>query len=64
MMQVYYVVDKPSSWFWRGGKGHIDADMVKQQLPPPSDKNLILVRAVNQNSMRDAAQCCEHESVA
>ena len=43
-MQVYYVVDKPSSWFWRGGKGHIDADMVKQQLPPPSDKNLILVR--------------------
>ncbi|CAL5228522.1 g11674 [Coccomyxa viridis] len=40
---VYYVVDKPSSWFWRGGKGHIDADMVKQQLPPPSDKNLILV---------------------
>ena len=44
-MQVYYVVDKPTSWFWKGGKGHITADTVKQQLPPPSDKNLILVRS-------------------
>ena len=44
-MQVYYVVDKPTSWFWKGGKGHITADTVKQQLPPPSDNNLILVRS-------------------
>ncbi|CAK0786056.1 hypothetical protein CVIRNUC_009269 [Coccomyxa viridis] len=41
--KVYYVVDKPTSWFWKGGKGHITADTVKQQLPPPSDNNLILV---------------------
>ena len=38
------MVDKPTSWFWKGGKGHITAGVIKQQLPPPSDKNLILVR--------------------
>ena len=42
-LQVYYVVDKPSSFFWRGGKGFITADMVKAQLPPPSEDNMILV---------------------
>ena len=39
------MVDKPTSWFWKGGKGHITADTIKQQLPPPSDQNLILVRS-------------------
>ncbi|BDA51006.1 NADH-cytochrome b5 reductase 2 [Coccomyxa sp. Obi] len=41
--KVYYVVDKPSSFFWRGGKGYITADIVKAQLPAPSDDNMILV---------------------
>ncbi len=61
---MYYVVDKPSSWFWRGGKGHIDADMVKQQLPPPSDKNLILVSTLNQSSKLMLFTSCKHESDA
>ena len=43
-MQVYYVVDKPTSFFWRGGKGYITGDIVKKHLPPPSDDNLVLVR--------------------
>jgi NAD(P)H-flavin reductase len=43
-MQVYYVVDKPTSFFWRGGKGYITEDTVRKHLPAPSDDNLILVR--------------------
>ncbi|EIE21212.1 cytochrome-b5 reductase like protein [Coccomyxa subellipsoidea C-169] len=41
--KVYYVVDKPTSFFWRGGKGYITEDTVKKHLPPPSDVSLILV---------------------
>ena len=43
-LQVYYVVDKPSGFFWKGGVGYITEDMVRQHLPPPSDDSLILVR--------------------
>ena len=44
-LQVYYVVDKPSGFFWKGGVGYITEDMVRQHLPPPSADSLILVRA-------------------
>ena len=43
-LQVYYVVDKPSGFFWKGGVGYITEDMVRQHLPPPSNDSLILVR--------------------
>lgn len=42
-IQVYYVVNKPTSFFWRGGKGFVTGDMIKEHLPPPSDDNLVLV---------------------
>ena len=45
--QVYYVVDKVNSFWWRGGIGYITKDMIKQHLPPPSDDSLILVRAAH-----------------
>ena len=44
-VQVFYVVDKVSSFWWRGGVGYITKDMIKQHMPPPSDNSLILVRA-------------------
>jgi len=38
------VVDKSSSWGWRGGVGYVTPQMVKDHLPPPSPDTLILVR--------------------
>jgi len=39
---VYYVLDKPG-FFWKGGKGYITADMLKQKMPPPSNDNMVFV---------------------
>lgn len=43
-LQVYYVVDKPSGFYWKGGVGYITEDMVRRHLPPASEDSLILVR--------------------
>lgn len=43
---VYYLVDR-TGWLgrftWRGGRGFITQDVLKQHLPPPDKDNLILV---------------------
>jgi cytochrome-b5 reductase len=39
--QVFYTLDKPSP-SWTGGKGFITPEMAKQNLPAPSQSNLIL----------------------
>ena len=39
---MYYVLDKPG-FFWKGGKGYITADMLKQKMPPPSNDNMVFV---------------------
>merc|ERR1712144_67872 len=39
---VYYVLDKPGS-FWRGGKGYVTAEMLKQKMPPPSSEGMVFV---------------------
>ncbi|KAK9902007.1 hypothetical protein WJX75_001000 [Coccomyxa subellipsoidea] len=61
--KVYYVVDKPTSFFWRGGKGYITEDTVRKHLPAPSDDNLILVcgppplmRAISGDKAEDKSQ--------
>lgn len=38
------MVDKSSSWGWRGGVGYVTPQMIKDHLPPPSPDTLILVR--------------------
>lgn len=42
---IYYVVDTASGvdQAWKGGLGRISAAMLKAQLPPPSDDNIIFV---------------------
>lgn len=42
LRQVFYVVSKESQG-WKGGKGHVNKDMLKKGLPSPSDDTLILV---------------------
>ena len=37
------MVDKAPEGKWEGGVGYITEDIAKQQLPEPSDDNLILV---------------------
>merc|ERR1712144_169839 len=41
-LDVYYVLDKPGS-FWRGGKGYVTAEMLKQKMPPPSSDGMVFV---------------------
>ena len=41
--KVYYVVDKSSSWFWRGGVGYVTDSMLKEQIPAPSDSSMVYV---------------------
>jgi NAD(P)H-flavin reductase len=41
--QVYYVVDKASSKGWKGGVGYITQDTLRQHMPAPGDKSLVLV---------------------
>jgi len=40
--KVFYTLDKPPSG-WSQGSGHINEEMVKQNLPPPSQDSLIMV---------------------
>ena len=39
---VYYVLDKPG-FFWKGGKGYVTAEMLKEKMPPPSDDSMVFV---------------------
>lgn len=55
IIQVYYVVDKPSS-DWRGGSGYITKDMVLKGMPAPSDDTLILVSC---SSIAFAESACD-----
>eukprot|EP01114_Cavostelium_apophysatum_P004839 TRINITY_DN1524_c0_g1_i1.p1 TRINITY_DN1524_c0_g1~~TRINITY_DN1524_c0_g1_i1.p1 ORF type:complete len:337 (-),score=95.05 TRINITY_DN1524_c0_g1_i1:18-1028(-) len=40
--KVYYVLEKPPK-DWKQGKGYVSANIIKEQLPQPSDDNLIMV---------------------
>jgi len=40
--RVYHVLTTPPP-NWKQGSGYVTAQMIKQQIPPPSDKNLVLV---------------------
>ena len=42
LWQVFYVVSKDTKE-WKGGKGHINKDVLIKGLPSPSDDSLILV---------------------
>lgn len=42
-VRVHYVVDKSTSWFWRGGVGYVNEAMIKEQLPAPSDDSIVFV---------------------
>ena len=57
-LQVYYVVDKPSGWFWRGGVGFITMDMLKEHLPLPSPDTLIMVRICHRSDRRMRHKTC------
>ena len=39
---VYYVLDKPG-FFWKGGKGYVTSEMLKEKMPPPSADNMVFV---------------------
>eukprot|EP00955_Chlamydomonas_euryale_P110606 366009-Chlamydomonas_euryale.AAC.24 len=63
--QVYYVVDNPSwgGMMWKGGKGRVTGQMLKEHLPPPSLDNLVMVcgppgmmNAVSGNKAPDKSQ--------
>lgn len=41
-VKVYYTVDRPSEG-WKGGVGFISADMIKENLPAPSEETLVLM---------------------
>ncbi|XP_022700703.1 NADH-cytochrome b5 reductase 2-like [Varroa jacobsoni] len=41
-VSVYYTVDRPTEG-WKGGIGFVNADMMKTNLPPPSDDTIILM---------------------
>jgi len=41
--KVFYVVDKTSSWFWRGGVGYVTDAMLKTHMPPPSPSSMVYV---------------------
>ena len=40
---VYYVVDKSSSWFWKGGVGYVTEPMLKEHMPAPSKDSMVYV---------------------
>jgi len=40
--KVYYVLEKAPKG-WTGGVGYVNAEIIKKNMPPPSDDNLILV---------------------
>lgn len=40
---VHYVVDKASSWGWKGGVGYVTKQMIADKLPSPSDKSMVFV---------------------
>lgn len=44
-LDVYYVVDKDSSWFgsWEGGVGYVTEAMLKEKMPPPSKDSMVYV---------------------
>lgn len=45
-MQVYYTVDsigEGGGKDWKGGVGYVTRKMATEQIPPPSDDNLVLV---------------------
>mmetsp|Transcript_24967 Transcript_24967/g.73833 ORF Transcript_24967/g.73833 Transcript_24967/m.73833 type:complete len:314 (-) Transcript_24967:259-1200(-) len=63
--KVYYVVDNPSwgGMMWKGGKGRVTGQMLKEHLPPPSLDNLVMVcgppgmmNAVSGNKAPDKSQ--------
>ena len=39
---MLYLLDKPPAG-WKGGSGYVTAAMLKETMPAPSDKHLILV---------------------
>lgn len=41
-VKIFYTVDRPVEG-WKGGVGFINADMIKDNLPLPSDETLILM---------------------
>ena len=42
-LSVYYVVDKSSSWMWKGGTGYVTEAMLKEHMPAPSSDSMIFV---------------------
>ncbi|KAK9806415.1 hypothetical protein WJX73_003653 [Symbiochloris irregularis] len=42
-LKIHYVVDKASSKDWKYTTGHVNKELVQQQLPPPGSDSLILV---------------------
>ena len=42
MLQLWYTVDRPKEG-WKYSSGFVDADMIKEHLFEPSDKNLVLL---------------------
>ena len=42
-LKVYYVVDKATSWFWRGGTGYVTDAMLKEHMPSPGSSSMIYV---------------------
>lgn len=41
-VQVYYVLNEPKEKNWAGGKGFVTADMIKERLPKPHKKCMVL----------------------
>jgi len=42
-LEVYYVVDKPSSSSWSGGVGYVTESMLKGTMPPPAADSMVYV---------------------
>lgn len=42
-LKVYYVVDKASSWLWKGGQGYVTEEMLKAHMPKPSKESMVYV---------------------
>ena len=40
---VHYTLDKPPRSGWKGSKGFVTADMVKEHAPAPGDDTMVLV---------------------
>ena len=41
--QIHYVVDKANDDKWKYSIGHVNKELVQQQLPPPGPDSLIMV---------------------